>query len=65
LRGVDTDSEGHMLSFPMPTHRHVSDAHSHSYGHFGPATCGVSGFLEIGFMDELKLLTLLQTAARL
>jgi hypothetical protein len=30
----------------MPTHTHVSDAHSHSYDHFGTATCRVSGLLE-------------------
>jgi hypothetical protein len=63
--GVNMDSKGHLLSFPMPTHTHVSDTHSHGYGHFGTATCGVSSLLEIGFTDGLKLLARLQTAARL
>jgi hypothetical protein len=27
----------------MPTQTHVSDAHSHGYGHFSTATRGVSG----------------------
>jgi hypothetical protein len=60
---VNTDSEAHFLSFPMPTHTHVSNTHSHSYGHFGTATCGVSGLLEIGFTDRLNLLAWLWTAA--
>jgi hypothetical protein len=30
----------------MPTQTHVSDAHNHSYGHFGTAMCGVSGLLK-------------------
>jgi hypothetical protein len=44
--GVNTDSEYHLLNFPTSTHTHVSDAHNHSYGHFGAATCGVSGLLK-------------------
>jgi hypothetical protein len=49
--GLNMDSVDHLLSFLTPTHTHVSGAHSHSYGHFGTATCGVSGLLEIGFTN--------------
>jgi hypothetical protein len=49
---------------PQPTHTHISDTHSHSYGHFGTATGWVCGLPEIGFTDELKLLTWLWTAPR-
>jgi hypothetical protein len=57
------DSEGHFLSFSTPTHTHVSDTHSTSYGRFGTATCGVSSSLEIGLTNGLKLLARLQTTA--
>jgi hypothetical protein len=43
---LNTRSEDHLISFPMPTQTHVFDAHSHIYGHFGTATCGVSGLLK-------------------
>jgi hypothetical protein len=43
---VNMDSEDHLLSLPMPIHTHVSSAHNHGYGHFGAATCGVSGLFE-------------------
>jgi hypothetical protein len=46
------DSRGHVLSFPTPTHTHVSNTNSHVYGHFGIATCGVQRFAENRF-DEL------------
>jgi hypothetical protein len=65
LAGVNTDSEGHLLSFSTPTHAHVSDTHGHSYDHFGTAMCGGNGLLEIGFADGLKLLAWLRTAVRL
>jgi hypothetical protein len=58
--GVNTDSEGHFLIFRIPTHTHVFDSHSQGYGHIGMVTHGVSGLLEIGFTDGLKLLTQLQ-----
>jgi hypothetical protein len=35
-----------MLSFSTPTQTHVSDVHSHGYGHFGTTTCGVSSLLK-------------------
>jgi hypothetical protein len=38
----NTRSEAHLLSFSTPTQTHVSDVHSHGYGHFSTATCGVS-----------------------
>jgi hypothetical protein len=44
--GVNIDSEGHLFRFSTPTHTHVSDVHSHGYGHFGTATCGVSDLLK-------------------
>jgi hypothetical protein len=47
--GLNTDSEGHLLCFSLPTHTHVSDTHSHSYGYFGTAMCRVSGLLENRF----------------
>jgi hypothetical protein len=40
--GVNMDSEVHLLRFLIPTHTHISNTHSHSYGYFGTATCGVS-----------------------
>jgi hypothetical protein len=40
------DSEDLLLSFPTPNQTHVSDTHSHGYGHFGTTTCRVSGLLE-------------------
>jgi hypothetical protein len=54
-----------LLNLPTPTHTHVSDAHSHGYGHFGTATCRVSGLLEIGFTDGLKLLARSRTVTEL
>jgi hypothetical protein len=62
---VNMSSEGHLLRFPTPTHIHISDAHSHGYGHFGTATCGVSGLLEIAFTDGLKILALSRTMIEL
>jgi hypothetical protein len=44
--GQNTWSEDHLLSFPMPTQTHISDMHSHGYGHFGTATCGVRDLLK-------------------
>jgi hypothetical protein len=63
--GVNMYSEVHLLSFRTPTPTHASDIHSHGYDHFDTATCGVSGLLEIGFTDELKLLAQLRTVVRL
>jgi hypothetical protein len=54
--GESTDPKGHLLSFSTPTHTHISDTHSHGYGHFGTSTCRISSLLEIGFTDGLKLL---------
>jgi hypothetical protein len=51
--GLHTRSEYHLLSFPTPTQTHVSDAHSHSYGHFGTATCGVSGLLKNHIIERV------------
>jgi hypothetical protein len=59
------DSEGHVLRFSTPTYTHISDTHNHGYGHFGAATCGVSGLLEIGLTNGLELLARLRTAVRL
>jgi hypothetical protein len=44
-RGLHTRFEDHLLSFPTPTQTHISDVHSHGYGRFGTATCGVTGLL--------------------
>jgi hypothetical protein len=44
--GLNTRYEAHSLIFLTPTQTHVSDAHRHSYGRFGSATCGVSGLLK-------------------
>jgi hypothetical protein len=32
LRGVFTDSMGHWLNFPTPTHMNIIDNHSNGYG---------------------------------
>jgi hypothetical protein len=53
-RGLNTRSEDHLLSFSTPTQTHISDAHSHSYGHFGTATCGVSGLLENRVIERIE-----------
>jgi hypothetical protein len=52
--GVNTDSQGHLLSFPTPTHTHVSDAHNHGYGHFSTAMWGVSGLLKIRVNERFE-----------
>jgi hypothetical protein len=44
-RGLHTRSEDHLLSFLTSRQTHISDTHSHGYGYFGTATCGVSGLL--------------------
>jgi hypothetical protein len=36
--GLNIKSEAYMLSFSTPTQTHVSDVHSHGYGHFGTTT---------------------------
>jgi hypothetical protein len=51
---LNRKSEDHFLSFPKPPQLHVSDAHSHSYGHFGTATCGVSGLLENWVIERVE-----------
>jgi hypothetical protein len=63
--GLHTRSEDHLLSFLAPTQTHVSDAHSHGYGHFGTATCGVSSLLEIRVIERVEVLAQLRTAIRL
>jgi hypothetical protein len=45
-QGLHTRYEDHFLIFPTPTETHISDAHNYGYGHFGTATCGVSGLLQ-------------------
>jgi hypothetical protein len=64
-RGLHTRSEDHLLSFLMPTQTHISDAHNHSYGPFGTATCEVSGLLEIRVIEWVEVLTQLRPAIRL
>jgi hypothetical protein len=49
----------------MPTQTHVSNAHSLGYGHFGTATCGVSGLLEIQVIELVEVLAQLRTVIRL
>jgi hypothetical protein len=44
--GLNTRSEGHLLSFLTPTQTHVSNIHNDGYGHFGTDTCGVSNSLK-------------------
>jgi hypothetical protein len=51
--GLNTRSEYHLPSFPMPPETHVSDAHIHGYGHFGTTTCGVSGLLENRVIEQV------------
>jgi hypothetical protein len=46
-------TRGSELSFPTPTRTHVSDAHSHGYGHFDIATCGVSGSLKNWVIEQV------------
>jgi hypothetical protein len=50
---LNTRSEAHLLSFPMPTQTHISDAHNHSYGHFSTTTYGVSGLLENRIIEQV------------
>jgi hypothetical protein len=64
-RGLHTRSEDHFLSFPTPMQTHISDDHSHSYGHFGTATCRVSSLLEIRVIEQVEVLAQLRTALRL
>jgi hypothetical protein len=45
--------------------KHIFDAHSHSYGHFHSAMCGVSGLLENRVIEEVEVLAPLRTAIRL
>jgi hypothetical protein len=44
--GLNTRSEDHLLRFSTPRQTHISDTHSHGYGHFGTAMCGVSRLLK-------------------
>jgi hypothetical protein len=44
--GLAHISEVYLLSFPIPTQAHFYDTQSNGYGHFGTATCGVSGSLQ-------------------
>jgi hypothetical protein len=65
--GLNTCSEAYLPRFLTPTQTHVSDTHSHDYGHFGTVTCGASGLLEnwviewVGafgtFTDSIKIIT--------
>jgi hypothetical protein len=54
-RGLNKRSNDHFLSFPTPTQIHISDAHSHSYGHFSTATCGASGLLENRVIERIEV----------
>jgi hypothetical protein len=62
--GLNTRSEGHLLSFPTPPQTHVADTHSHGYGHFGTATRGISGLLK-NWVIGLEPLARLHTTVRL
>jgi hypothetical protein len=64
-QGIHTRSEYNFLSFLMPTQTHVSDTHSHGYGHFSTATCGVSGLLENQVIEWVEVLAQLWTGIRL
>jgi hypothetical protein len=64
-QGLRTRSEHHILSFLTPTQTHISNAHSHGYGHFGTAMYGVSGLLENRVIERVEVLAQLQTAVRL
>jgi hypothetical protein len=50
---LNTRSEAHLLSFLMSTQTHVFGAHNHGYGHFGTATCGVSGLLKNWIIEQV------------
>jgi hypothetical protein len=63
--GLNTRSEAHFLSFPTPTQTNISNTHSHSYGHFRTAACGVSGLLKIRLSNGLEPLARLRTTVRL
>jgi hypothetical protein len=64
-QGLHTRSEDHFLSFLTHTQTHVSDAHSHGYGYFSTATCGVSSLLKNRVMEWVEVLAQLRTAIRL
>jgi hypothetical protein len=51
--GLNTRSEDHLFSFLMATQTHISDAHSHSFGHFGTAMCGVSSLLKNQVIERI------------
>jgi hypothetical protein len=69
--GLNTRFEDHLLSLSTPTHAYISDAHNHSYGYFGTATCGVSVWLELAvcwkirLSNGLELLAWLRTTVRI
>jgi hypothetical protein len=64
-RGLHTRYEDHLPNFPTPTQTHIFVAHSHGYGHFGTATCGVSSLLENRVIEGVEVLAQLRTAIRL
>jgi hypothetical protein len=64
-RSLHTRSEGHLLSFPTRTQTLVFDTHSHGYGHFSTATCGVSGLRENQDIERVEVLARLWTVIRL
>jgi hypothetical protein len=38
----------------MPTQIHISNTHGNGYGHFGTATCRVSGLLENRVIERVE-----------
>jgi hypothetical protein len=46
----------------MPTHTHISDTHSHGYGHFSTAMCGVQRIAGNRVNERVEALIWLQTA---
>jgi hypothetical protein len=63
--GLNTRSEADLLSFLTPTQTHVFDAHSHGYGHFGTATCGVSSLLKNGIIEWVGALGMVIDSAKI
>jgi hypothetical protein len=68
--GLFTNSVGHWLSFPTPTHTHIFGNHSSGYNRFNTTTCGVqrivvkrnrkrSGFGSGSDSDEITTFNLL------
>jgi hypothetical protein len=54
-----------LLNFSTPTQTHNSDTHSHGYGHFSTAMCGVSGLLQNRVKEQVGALVQFWAVVRL